>query len=676
MASSSWTLNNVLKDKIVWLTLNKVNSATNVLSRKVIEELNIHLEFIEAIRPRGVVILSGKENGFVAGADINEFKMLNESGSAYELIRAAQKVMDRLAQLPCPTVAVLNGFALGGGLELALACRYRIGLGDDRLKLALPEVQLGIHPGFGGTVRAVQLIGAPAALDLMITGRFVRAAQALRLGLVDRLCMTHDALEASAVNLILREPPIHRPSWWEKIFSWRLGRYLFYYYLAIRVSRAAKREYYPAPYAILKLWAKYGCEGEGAYEAEARSITKLFTTNTSKNLVRIFLLRDHLKSKVISVTKNIKNIHIVGTGVMGSDIAILCAVNGFRVTLQDRNIEYITAALERARSFFEKNISNPIDLANTTENLRADPEGLAIGRADVVIEAITESVQAKIDLYKKVEPLMMRTAILASNTSSIPLEDLIPTLNDPSRFLGLHFFNPVSKMPLVEIVRSHLTAQININTMTNFILKLEKIPFPCISSPGFLVNRVLVPYMQEAMYAAQEGVPLNIIDKVARNFGMPIGPVELADMVGLDVCGNVGEILNKSFGRGAPDLAQLDALIYKRKLGKKSGEGFYRWRKGIAQKGWAWSRIPADLEDRLILSIANECVACLRQGIVSEADLIDAGIIFGSGYAPFRGGPLTEARRRGIPACVERLEELAIKYGSRFKPDEGWAHFR
>jgi len=295
----------------------------------------------------------------------------------------------------------------------------------------------------------------------------------------------------------------------------------------------------------------------------------------------------------------------------------------------------------------------------------------------VVIEAIFENADAKHELFARVEPRMKPDAILATNTSSIMLEQLDDQLPDPGRLVGVHFFNPVSQLPLVEIVRGEHSSEASIQRAIAFTRKIDKLPLPCRSAPGFLVNRVLVPYLYEAMFAFQDGIPIETIDEAALRYGMPMGPVELADVVGLDVCKHVGDIVSAALNRQKPDTSRIDALIAARKLGRKTGEGFYVWRDGKAVKpAGPPPEPPKDLEDRLILSLANECAAVLREGIVADADLIDAGVIFGSGFAPFRGGPLTYARTRGIDAVVARLTELARAYGPRFAPDEGWSAIR
>ncbi|MGH8170642.1 MAG: 3-hydroxyacyl-CoA dehydrogenase NAD-binding domain-containing protein [Steroidobacteraceae bacterium] len=659
-------------DGIIWLTADKPGTSTNVLSSVVLRELDALLDRISS-PPRGIVVISAKKSGFIAGADIKAFSGITSAESGYRLIHAGQQVFDRLEAMPCPTVAAIHGFALGGGLELALACRYRVAVADERLSLSFPEVQLGIHPGFGGTVRSVRLIGVRAAMQMMLTGKPVRAQKALQLGLVDRL-VPESELRAAARQLILAPPPPHRPSLIERALSWPLVRSLVQRSLVGQVAQKVRREHYPAPYAIIDLWVRYGAGGAVAFEAEARSIAQLFTTETARNLIRVFLLQDRLKALGGKPVTPLERVHVVGAGVMGGDIAAWSALRGLKVTLQDRELALIEPALKRARELFEKRLRDPEKITEAVGRLTSDVAGDGVAQADLVIEAIFESLEAKRQLYASLEPRMKPGAILATNTSSIALERLAERLAEPGRLAGMHFFNPVPQMPLVEIIHTAATDPAVLQSALAFTRKLDKLPVLCRSAPGFIVNRVLMPYLHEAMHAAQQGVPIAVIDEAAVAFGMPMGPIELADVVGLDVAAHVGEIIAVDLGRPTPNLARLRELVGLGKLGRKSGAGFYLWKDGEPVKPAASAEAPPpDLTDRLILALVNECAACLRERIADDADLIDAAVIFGTGFAPFRGGPLAYARSRGVAAVVERLEDLAARYGGRFQPDSGWS---
>ncbi len=671
-APRHWTLE-VDAGHIAWLTLDKPGASANALSRPVMEELDEHFAEVERRQPLGLVIASAK-TGFIAGADIAEFAQVSTPSEAVPWIRAAHGVLRRLANFPFPTVAAINGYALGGGLELALACRYRVCADDPKLTLGLPEVLLGIHPGFGGTVRAVQLLGVTKAMDLMLTGRHLRPDQALAIGLVDAVVPPAQLHEA-ARRFLTQRPAARRAPFGQRLLGLPLVRSLVAGKVEQQVARKVRREHYPAPYALVDLWRRHGADPRTAYEAEAQSVANLVCTQTSRNLVRAFFLRERLKGLGGHDLPRGGRVHVVGAGVMGGDIAAWCAVRGFDVTLQDRAQEFLQPALDRAAALFAKRAKTPARLEEYRARLRGDVAGTGVGQADVVIEAIHEDADAKRELYARLEPRLKPGAVLATNTSSLMLESLGAGLAQPSRLVGLHFFNPVAQMALVEVVESAVTDPRATAAALAFTSALDRLPLPCRSAPGFLVNRVLMPYMTEAMLAAHEGVPLALIDEAAVRFGMPMGPIELADIVGLDVCLHVGRILAAAFGGPAPDA--VAPLVEAGKLGRKTGHGLYAWRDGHAVKPpvAADARAPADLQDRLMLALVNEAMAVLREGVVADTDLVDAGIIFGSGFAPFRGGPLRYARERGIDEVVATLDRLAARHGARFRPDPGWQTF-
>ncbi len=658
-------------DGIVWWCIDKADASANVLSEEVLRELVQMLEPMEQNPPRGIVLHSGKRNGFVMGADINEFTRVESADQAYEAVRLGQQVFDRLEALRCPTVAVINGFALGGGLELALACDYRLALHNKKPIIGLPEVQLGLHPGFGGTVRTVRIAGVRAAMQLMLTGKPITVDKALRQNFIDRIVAPDNWKQAAREMISARKAKASAPLT-ERCLNLFFLRPLIVRILRKQVAARARKEHYPAPYAIIDLWAQHGASPRSAYDAEARSFAELMVTSTSRNLVRVFFLQNRLKSQGGKSDQKISRVHVVGAGVMGGDIAAWCALRGLEVTLQDRAQEYIEPALQRAAKLFSKRIRDANDRAAATDRLNTDIEGNGVADADLVIEAIFEDLEAKQALYDKLQSNMKPGAILATNTSSIRLEDLRTVLKEPERFIGLHFFNPVSALPLVEVIRCQDTDQDVLNAGFAFVKDIGKFPLECMSSPGFVVNRLLGPYMAEAMHLAESGVPLAAIDKAAEDFGMPMGPVELLDSVGIDVALHVSQVLGAASNREVPDV--LAEMVDNGHLGRKSGRGFYEWQDGKAVKPPVdESELPVDVGDRLILPILNEAVACLHEGIVSDADLLDAGVIFGTGFAPFRGGPLNYARSRGVPEILRTMERLAARHGDRFRPHEGWA---
>jgi 3-hydroxyacyl-CoA dehydrogenase / enoyl-CoA hydratase / 3-hydroxybutyryl-CoA epimerase len=670
VAESCWKLE-LDADRIAWLTCDIPGTSTNVLSASVLKELAGKLTEIAAIKPVGVVVLSAKASGFIAGADIKEFTALRTPEDAYGLIRAGQLVLDQLENLPCPSVAAVHGFALGGGLELALAASYRIGADDAQLSLGLPEVQLGIHPGFGGTVRTVRLVGVRPALDLMLKGKPCKGPRALEIGLIDQLVPPAE-LKTSAKRLLQNPPPKRTAPFVEKLLNTKAMRPFVARQAAAALRSKVPREHYPAPYAIVDLWLRHGAVGAESYEAEARSIAALMCSPTSRNLVRVFLLQNRLKGLGGKATADFKRLHVIGAGVMGGDIAAWAALRGMTVTLEDRSEELIQPAMRRAQAFFQKRQKDPKVAEEAVARLQADVAGDGAAQADVVIEAIFENVEAKRALYAKLEPRLKPGAVLATNTSSIQIEVLAEKLEDPGRLVGIHFFNPVAQMQLVEIVQGAGTHDEVVQRATWFTRKLDRLPLPCKSAPGFVVNRILMPYLNEALFALGEGIPETVIDAAATCFGMPVGPIELADIVGLDVTLHVGSVLAAAFGRRVPEL--LARQVEQKKLGRKSGEGFYVWRDGKAVRPPDRNTaIPPDLEDRLILPMLNEAVAALREGVLEDVDLLDAGAIFATGFAPFRGGPLQYAKTRGIGEVTRRLEELAQRYGERFRPDAGWS---
>ena len=670
--TQTWSLE-IDADRIAWLVCDTPGASTNVLSAPVLRDLAAQLEEIAAKPPAGVVIRSAKTSGFIAGADIKEFLKIRTPDEGYELVRAGQTVLQALEYLPCPSVAALHGFALGGGLELALACTYRVGADDAKLSLGLPEVLLGIHPGFGGTVRAVRLIGVRPALDLMLKGKPYKGSRALAAGLIDELVPPSELLERAKARL-LRSPPKATAPFVEKLLNLGPARPFIARQAASALRHSVRRDQYPAPYAILDLWQRYGAAGAESYEAEAQSISDLMCTATSRNLVRVFLLQDRLKSLGGKSPAEFRHVHVVGAGVMGGDIAAWSAFRGMTVSLQDRSAELIQPAMDRAKAFFDKRLKDPAAAAAAFARLKMDVNGDSVGDSDVVIEAIFENADAKRALYAELEPKLKPNAILATNTSSIKIETLSEGLKDPSRLVGIHFFNPVAQLQLVEVVRAAGTQPQAVQNALQFTRKLDKLPLPCKSAPGFVVNRILTPYVNEALFALESGIPAAVIDRAGKAFGMPMGPIELTDVVGLDVSLHVGRVLAGALQRRVPDI--LVKRVEQKKLGRKSGEGFYVWRDGKPVKPEsAQFAMPADLEDRLILPMLNEAVACLREGVIEDADLLDAGAIFATGFAPFRGGPLHYAAERGIADVTARLEELARRYGERFRPDPGWQQF-
>ncbi|HEX7917588.1 3-hydroxyacyl-CoA dehydrogenase NAD-binding domain-containing protein [Rudaea sp.] len=658
-------------DGILVLTFDRADAPVNAFNRAAMDELAQIAERLAIEPPKGLVIRSGKPDTFIAGADITEFEKYEKEGRVLASIENGQRVFQSIARLRCPTVAAIHGACMGGGFELALACRYRVATRDAKTRLAFPEVMLGIIPGWGGTARLPRLIGAPEALPLMLTGKSLSAEAARALGVVDKLT-SPELLVAEAKELIAHPQPrpfVQRATAWATNL-WPV-RQILAPIVAKQTAAKANPQHYPAPFALIEVWRRGGSSITQRLKIEARAVAKLAVTPTCRNLVRVYFLQERLK-KLGSGDSGISKVHVVGAGVMGGDIAAWCALRGFDVTLQDREMKYIQPALDRAHDLFAKRLKTPEAIAPATARLKADVDGNGIAGADLVIEAIFENLQAKEDLYRKTEPAMKADALLATNTSSIPLDELRQAVNAQGRFLGLHYFNPVAQMPLVEIVRQdHLDAANEARAFA-FCKKIDKLPVPVKGTPGFLVNRILFPYLLEALRMFKEGIPGPVLDKAAKKFGMPMGPIELADTVGLDVCVSVGKEVGEFLHLDIPD--GLDSYLNDGKKGKKTGEGLYKWENGKPVKPEVDPnyKAPDDITERMILPLLNESVACLHDGVTDDADLLDAGVIFGTGFAPFRGGPIQHIKSEGAEKLKTQLDALAAKYCARFAPKPGW----
>lgn len=663
----NWTLETDNRD-IAWLGLRGEGS-TNVLSRQVLVELDTVLAALEQAPPSSLIIYSHKSSGFIAGADVHQFPEMKTEEQAFEQVHAGQRVIERLAALPFTTVAVLNGVTLGGGLELALACDWRISYDSDRSTIGLPEVQLGVHPGLGGTIRSVSIAGVRNAMQLMLTGKPVRPAKAKAMGLVDRLTNA-DSWRADAIEMATRPRPPATPGLIDRLLCWKISRPLLARMLRKQVGAKARPEHYPAPFAIIDLWQRhYGAPD--ALQAEARSFARLVFSQTSRNLVRVFFLQDRLKSFAKQTDRQFSHAHVVGAGTMGADIAAWCAIRGLSVTLQDREKRFIDDGLDRAHESIRKKLKTDERIAEARGRLVADLTGEGAREADIIIEAIFENLEAKQKLFRDLEQRARPDALLATNTSSIPLKQIASALASPPRLVGLHFFNPVALMPLVEVVHSPTTLHATVDAGAAFVRQIGKLPLPCKGMPGFLVNRILAPYMDEAFRLRHEGFAPETIDRAATDFGMPVGPLELADSVGLDILVHVAGIVADTIGRELPP--GLQAMVDAGKLGRKTGEGFYRWESGKAVRNKSAAKeYPPEIGRRLILSLVNEAAACVDDRVVADGDLADAGTIFGAGFAPFRGGPIQYARETGFTAVVDELEQLQKTAGDRFKPSNGW----
>lgn len=629
------------RDNILYARLDRAGERVNALSRDVLEEFEQLIALAERETPRGLVLMSGKSTGFVFGADVREFDGFTSADDVTREINRVHEMFNRLEKLDCITVAAIEGYCLGGGLEMSLACNYRIAKDVPSTRLGFPEIQLGIFPGFGGSARSVRVMGGLKAMELMLTSRQLKARAAKAVGLVDQVIGRHEELVWAARKAVLAGKKNRGPGLIGRLSNTLPARKILAEQMRKQTRRKARPEHYPAPWSLIDTWEKFGGNSKKMMHEEAKAVGRLMVSPTAESLRRVFHLMERLKSEGKNSDFKASHVHVVGAGVMGGDIAAWCVLRGIDVSLQDREIKFITPALKRAETLFKKKLREPAKVKAAMERLRPDPEARYVPRADVVIEAIFENIEAKQALFRDLEPRMKTGAILATNTSAIPLETLASALSDPARLIGLHFFNPVPQMPLVEVVYSADTREEERRKGAAFCQQISRFPLPVKSSPGFLVNRVLAPYMMTALKLHREGIAPEALDAAAEAFGMPMGPVELADTVGLDVCLMVTGVL-QSDDAVSPEKTFIQSLVSAGKLGKKSGAGLYPWKDGKAVKkpGVAAAYNLADLAEQLVEAYTNECIAALQEGVVADEDLLDAGMIFGTGFAPFRGGPL------------------------------------
>jgi len=656
-------------DGLAWLRFDQAGARANTLGRDTLGELEAALEALAAEPPRGLVLRSDKAGGFIAGADVRAFTTLRGRHDALAAIRQGQAIIGRLEALRFPTVALIHGHCLGGGLELALACRHRIA--EHEATLGLPEVRLGIHPGFGGTVRLPRVVGAPRALELMLSGRNVRGREAASLGLVDYALPARQLLPAARA-LALRPRPRRRPGLWTRAAASAPARPLVAWALRRHMAERADPKHYPAPYALLDIWRRHGGNERGLMRAEGESVADLITSPTARNLTHVFFLRERLRGlgRARPEEPAPRHVHVVGAGAMGGEIAAWCALQGLTASLEDTSRDAVAASVRRAAALFERRLREPRRVRAAMDRLLPDEDGAGARHADVVIEAIVEDLDAKRELFVRLGRRARADALLATNTSSLPIESIGEALGQRRRRLvGLHFFNPVTRMPLVEVVGAGAVQDKHMARAHAFVAAVDKLPLPVRSHPGFLVNRVLTPYLAEAVRLYDEGISPARIDGAAVHFGMPMGPLLLADTVGLDVCLAVAEVLARELGAEVPE--RLRSLVQAGRHGIKTGQGFYdhRGRRKPVDDDY---RGIAEVAERLMLPLVNEAMACVREGVVEDAALADAGLVFGAGFAPFRGGPLRYAESEGRRRIAERLERLRARHGARFTPDPGW----
>ncbi|WP_108397971.1 3-hydroxyacyl-CoA dehydrogenase NAD-binding domain-containing protein [Devosia submarina] len=633
-------------ENLGWLTIDTPGAPVNTLSREAIMELEgLVTRFEELAQTReleGIVLLSGKDSGFIAGADISEFDAMSDFSVLPQALERTHALFNRIEALKIPVVAGIQGFCLGGGLELALACHYRVAVNDDKTRIGFPEVNLGIFPGFGGTGRSIRQAGPVDAMQIMLTGKMLRAGAARGLNLVDKLVRHRDMLRWEARKAILQHRRSSEAPFTKRVLAIGLLREYIANKMRDQARKKARREHYPAPYALIDLFEKHGNDPKAMSRGEIEAFVPLMGSETATNLRRVFFAQESLKKQGAKGAK-FSRVHVIGAGVMGGDIAAWCALRGMAVTLQDIDMARITPALERAKKLFKKRLRKKREVDAAMLRLEADPTGKGVARADVIIEAVVEKLEVKQTIFGGLEDKLKPGAILATNTSSIELERIAEHLKQPERLIGLHFFNPVAQLPLVEVIRSKFNTDDEIGKGAAFALAIGKSPVVVKSAPGFLVNRVLMPYMLGAVQRVEAGEKKEVIDAAAVAFGMPMGPIELMDTVGLDV----GQSVATELGHQVPIESRFATLVREGKLGRKTGEGFYKWVDGKAQKGEPPERDDlAALGKELVKPLVDMTEVVLAEGVVANERLADIGVILGTGFAPFLGGPL-QARKDG-----------------------------
>ena len=577
---------------IAWAVFDREGESANSLGKRPIMELLAIVERVEAEARskscKGLVIMSGKEKGFIVGADIREFEDFKIEADVIAALQPVNAMLDRIERLSVPVVAALHGVCVGGGLELILACHYRIATRDDATRIGFPEVKLGIFPGFNGTARSIKQVGPLAAMTNMLTGGMIRAGAAKAAGWIDQLVNSPGELHWAARKAVLQNRKSPPAGFAHVLMTKQPARGFLAKKMRNETAKKAREDHYPAPYRLIDLFEKHGGNLDAMKVAETKAFAPLMVSDTSRNLRRVFRLTELLKGQAPKgLGWRPQRVHVIGAGTMGADIAGVCVAAGMEVTLQDINADQLEKGMKSQGKLFSKKFRTKALKDAAKARFIADPEGRGVARADVIIEAIVEKLDIKQMLFAGLETKIKPGAILATNTSSLKLEDIAAPMKDKGRLIGLHFFSPVPQMPLVEVVRGANTREEEVQKGAAFVTAIDKFPLVTKDVPGFLVNKVLTPYMFAAFERLEKGEDKEKIDEAVRAFGMPMGPIELADSVGLDICLHVAKI----FGGGGTEGSRLERLVASGRLGKKTGEGFYVWKDGKPIKGEAkWSK--------------------------------------------------------------------------------------
>lgn len=684
-------------DGVAWLIFDRPESRVNLLTTAVMEWLDgLLAEIEEAVRigrAKALVVRSGKPGTFIAGADISEIEEITDPREAEVKSREGQRIFRRLEQLPIPSIAVIDGACMGGGTELALACSYRLATDRPETRIALPEVRLGIIPGFGGTTRLPRLIGPRAAVELIVSGKSVTGSRALQLGLVDELIPGagyEDRVRRFAWERIDRgrmRRPRRRRLLDRFLEDTAPGRALLFRQARKEVLRQTGG-HYPAPLAAIETIAtSLPLPLDEAFEREAHVTGRLVATEVSKNLIHVFNLMEGAKKAIPPAEpRKVDQVGVLGAGVMGGGIAQIMAYRGIPVRLKDIRADAIGAGMRHARQVFDRAVRRkrltPLQAEQGMQRISPTLDYSGFGAVDLAVEAVIERREVKEAVLREVEEVASRDAILASNTSTISISEMQHALEAPERFCGMHFFNPVDRMPLVEIVRGAATSDETLATVFSLALRIGKTPVVVNDGPGFLVNRLLAPYLNEAGWLLAEGASIEAVDRALKEFGMPMGPFRLLDEVGLDISRNASAILYEAFGDRMCPAEPLLGLADSDRLGRKGGKGFYRYEggreKGVDDSIYAelGDSVPGErrefepesIRERTILVMINEAARALEEGIVDNPGAVDLAMITGTGFPPFRGGLLRYADTIGTPKLLERLLHLEQEHGVRFQP--------
>ncbi|MBN1406618.1 MAG: enoyl-CoA hydratase/isomerase family protein [Calditrichaceae bacterium] len=692
------------EDSIGILTFDLPNEKVNIFNTKTMQELSDQLEQLKQMTDIKCLLFMSKKPGiFIAGADIKEIEQITDENIGYEVARKGQTVFAKFGNLPFPTIAVIDGACMGGGMELALNCTYRIATDSKKTKIGLPEVNLGLLPGWSGTTRLPRMVGLQRALDIILTGRHMDAKRAYRSGVIDKIIAAewaHDkaiefAKEVIAGNtkkLIKRRKPRGLINF--IIEKTPLGRKIVFS-KAEKMVMQKTGGHYPAPLMILETIKNTRKKSiNNALEIEARALGKLIASGVSKNLVKIFFWTEEIKKENGTDNRQIKELPVnkaavLGAGVMGGGIAQLFASREIPIRVKDINHEAVAKAYQQAAHILQGKLERrrikKLEMMHIMNRISGTVDYSGFKHCDFVIEAVIEDIEIKKNVLSELEQHINDQTIIATNTSSLNVDDMAEALKIKDRFVGLHFFNPVHRMPLVEVVRGKHSSDKAIATVFNLSKKLGKTPIVVNDSPGFLVNRLLLHYMVEAVSLLESGQSMQTIDSVMRKFGMPMGPIELLDEVGIDVAVKVAKILQKTMADRMAESDLLLKMLEDGRLGKKTKKGFYIYTTGkkandprvvklIAVKDKTYLS-DDQLIQRMTYPMINEAARCLDEGIAQSARDVDIGMIFGTGFAPFRGGLLRYAESEGLEMVVKKLSAFKEEFGNRFQPSTSLLKF-